>query len=85
MIIFGLDAVAIDLRILRHFLEFIEHLHGIATRTAVDPVIAIGSATAVTLGAAIGVPAAPAGSRLTIVQQIEGILIPLINLVFLQS
>ena len=61
MIIFGLDAVAIDLRVLRHFLEFIEHLHSIATRAAVYPVIAVRSTTAVALGAIIGVPAAPRG------------------------
>lgn len=85
MIIFGLDAVAIDLRILRHFLEFVEHLRCVSTRAVVDPVITIRSATAVALGAVIGVPAAPTAARLTIVHQILGILIPTINLVFLKS
>ena len=41
VIIFGLDAIAVDLRVLRHFLELFEHLRCIATRTAVDPVIAV--------------------------------------------
>jgi len=85
VVIFGLDAVAIDLGVLRHFLEFVEHLHGIATRATVDPVVAIGSATAVALGAIIGVPAAPAAAGWTIVHQMKGILIPFINLVFLKS
>ena len=85
MIIFGLDAVAIDLRVLRHFLEFIEHLHSIAACAIVYPVIAVRSATAVALGTIIGVPAAPTAAGLTIVHQFLGILIPLINLVFLKS
>ena len=87
MVIFGLDAVAVDLGVLRHFLEFIQHLYGIAARAIVNPVIAIRSAAAVALGAVviIGVPAAPTAARLTIVHQISGILIPLINLVFLKS
>ena len=84
MIIFGLDAVAIDLRVLRHFFEFIEHLCSIAPRAAVDPVIAIRSATAIALGAVTGVPAPSTAARLTIVHQMKGILIPLINLVFLK-
>ena len=62
MIIFGLDAVAIDLRILCHFFEFIEHLRCIAARAAIDPVVAVGPATTVALGAIIGVPATPAAA-----------------------
>jgi len=85
MIIFSLDAVTIDLRVLRHFLEFIEHLRCIATRATVDPIITVRSAAAVALGTAIGVPAAPTAARLTIVHQISGILVPIINLVFLKS
>ena len=87
MVIFGLDAVTVDLGVLRHFLELIQHLDGVAARAIVNPVVAVRSAAAVALGAVIitGVPAAPTAARLTIVHQISGILIPLINLVFLKS
>ena len=85
MVIFGLDTVAIDLRILRHFLEFFQHLRSVAAGAAVDPVIAIGPAATIALRAIIiGVPAASTAARLTIVHQISGILIPFINLVFLK-
>jgi hypothetical protein len=83
MIIFGVDPVAINLGILRHFLVFLEHLGGIAPRTVINPVIPVDSSAAtVVIVAVIIVPATTAAS-LTIIHQILSVLLPLKYSVFL--
>ena len=47
--IFGVDAVAIELRIACQFFVFFQHLRGIATRPVVDAVLIIETAAVVLL------------------------------------
>lgn len=57
IVIFGIHAVAIMLRILRHLLEFIEHLRSIAACPVIDPVLMIDTATIVVLAIVAAAPA----------------------------
>ena len=77
-IIFGVYAVIIDLGIMCHFLVFIEHLRCVAACPIVNPVVAVNAASAPVIVAVIIVATATTATRLTIIHQILGILIPLI-------
>jgi hypothetical protein len=47
--IFGVDTVVVELRVLRHFFVFFEHLRGVATRAIVDAVVIIEPAAVILL------------------------------------
>lgn len=51
--IFGVDAVVVELRVLREFLVFFEHLARVAARAVVDAVVVIETAAIVLLLPAI--------------------------------